>query len=122
MLLRISALSVALSACLFAQGRGGAIPAPASTNTPTPATPTAAAPARDAGSDLVLKALEIQKWYLEMGDIAEVHEIRYTSLPPHKPTNPTAPGAKNPLIIRAMTFVPKNIDRSKKQPFMVFAH
>jgi dipeptidyl aminopeptidase/acylaminoacyl peptidase len=70
----------------------------------------------------VLKALEIQKFYMQMGDIAEIREIRYTSLPPHYTPNPTAPGAKNPLIIRAMVFVPKFVDRSKKQPFLVFAH
>jgi dipeptidyl aminopeptidase/acylaminoacyl peptidase len=124
MLFRICALSLALSASVFAQGRGGTTPAgTSSTNSPTPAAAASAAtPTRDNSTDVVLKALEIQKWYMEMGDIAEVHEIRYTSLPPHKPTNPTAPGAKNPLIIRAMTFVPKNIDRTKKQPFLVFAH
>jgi dipeptidyl aminopeptidase/acylaminoacyl peptidase len=121
MLLRIGAL-LALSVSLFAQGRGGGTTAP-STNAPTPAaTPAAAAAQRDNSSDIVLKALEIQKWYMEMSDIAEVHEIRYTSVPPHKVTNPTGLGAKNPLIIRAMTFVPKNIDRNKKQPFLVFAH
>src|ERR1700688_2609824 len=116
MLLRSSALCVALfvalSAPAHAQRQATPAPSPATAPSAAPA-PTAAAPARDNGSDLVLKALEIQKWYLEMSDIAEVHEIRYTSLPPHHPTNPTAPGAKNPLIIRAMTFVPKNIDRSK---------
>jgi dienelactone hydrolase len=123
MLLRICAFTVALSISSFAQGRGGSTP---STNAPAPATtPTAAttaAPSRDSSSDVVLKALEIQKWYMEMGDLAEVHEIRYTSLPPHKPSNPTGLGAKNPLIIRAMTFVPKSIDKTKKQPFLVFAH
>lgn len=45
-----------------------------------------------------------------------------TSAPPHKPANPTAPGAKNPLIVRAMTFIPKSLDRTRKQPFIVFAH
>jgi hypothetical protein len=52
------------------------------------------------GSEQVLKAIEIQKWYLQPGDIADINEIRYTSLPRHKPPNPTALGAKNPLIIR----------------------
>ena len=120
MLLRICALCVALPIAATAQGRGAITPT--TTTSPTSATPTAAAPTRDSGSDSVLKALEIQKWYFEMNDLAEVHEIRYTSLPPHKPTNATAPGAKNPLIIRAMTFIAKNIDRTKKQPFLVFAH
>jgi dipeptidyl aminopeptidase/acylaminoacyl peptidase len=121
MLLRICAPILALSVSLFAQGRGGTTPAAPTAATPS-TTPATAPPARDNSTDLILKAMEIQKWYMEMGDIAEIHEIRYTSLPPHKPANPTGLGAKNPLIIRAMTFIPKNIDRSKKQPFLVFAH
>jgi dipeptidyl aminopeptidase/acylaminoacyl peptidase len=32
------------------------------------------------------------------------------------------PGAGNPLIIHAYTFIPKNLDRSQKQPLIVFAH
>ena len=71
---------------------------------------------------MLVRAMEVQKWYSQLGDIAEVNEIRYTSAPPHKAQNPTAPGAKNPLIIHAMTFVPKSIDRTKKQPLIVFAH
>jgi dipeptidyl aminopeptidase/acylaminoacyl peptidase len=122
MLLRTCVFCLALSASAVAQGgRGGTATATPTTAAPA-AAPVATAPARDNSTDVILKALEIQKWYMEMGDIAEVHEIRYTSLPPHKPANPTGPGAKNPLIIRAMTFVPKNIDRTKKQPFLVFAH
>jgi hypothetical protein len=31
-------------------------------------------------------------------------------------------GAGNPLIIRAYTFIPKNLDRAKQQPLIVFAH
>ena len=96
-------------------GRAGAAPA-------APPAANAAAPPRDQGSDALIKALEVQKWYAQLGDIAEVNEIRYTSAPRHKPPNPTAPGAKNPLIIHAMTFVPKNLDRTRKQPLIVFAH
>jgi len=66
--------------------------------------------------------MEVQKWYAQLGDIADVEEIRYTSAPPHHPQNPTAPGARNPLIIHAMTFVPKHLDKSRKQPLVVFAH
>jgi dipeptidyl aminopeptidase/acylaminoacyl peptidase len=114
----VIALGAALAAC--AQQTRGAAPDAA----PQPAAPAAArpAPARDFGGDQLLKALEIQNWYARLGDVAEVREIRYTSLPPHKPENPTAPGAKNPMIIHAMVIVPKFIDRSKKQPFLVFAH
>ena len=87
---------------------------------PPPGPPPA--PARDHNADILIKALTIQKAYTQLGDIAEVNEIRYTSAPPHKPLNPTAPGAKNPLIIRALTFVPKNLDRTKKHPLIVFPH
>ena len=115
---RIGLLCVALSFAVQAQ-RSGA-PAPAA---PPAAESAPAAPAsRDHTSDIVIKALAIHKWYTQLGDIAEVNEIRYTSAPPHKPPNPTAPGARNPLIIRAMTFIPKSLDRSRKQPLIVFAH
>jgi len=136
MLLRIGLVCLAVCSFAFAQRGGGATPTPAAPGTggAGAAAPAAGveggegvpaagpAGARDQGSDAVLKALEIQKWYLQLGDIAEVNEIRYTSAPPHRALNPTAPGARNPLIIHAMTFVPKNLDRSKKQPLIVFAH
>ncbi len=92
---------------------------------PPPGPPSAPAPGgagRDHNSDILIKQLTIQKAHAELGDVAEVHEVRYTSAPPHKPQNPTAPGAKNPLIIRALVFIPKTLDRSKKHPFIVFAH
>lgn len=111
---------------MMAQGRGGTAPAAAVQTPVAAATTSAAAPAVPArftnGSDQVLKALEIQDWYSQMGDLAEIHEIRYTSLPPHYVPNPTAPGAKNPMIITAIIFIPKSIDRKKKQPFIVFVH
>ena len=61
-------------------------------------------------------------WTLKLSDIADVDKSEFTSLPPAKPVNPKAPGATNPLIIRAYTFIPKKIDKSKKHPLLVFAH
>src|SRR5271163_2751745 len=134
MVLRIGLLCVVLSSVALAQ-RSGAPAAPGSaTGGGTPSAAAAGATggaagggqgagaARDQSSDILIKALEVQKWYLQLGDIAEVNEIRYTSAPRHRPPNPTAPGAKNPMIIHAMTFVPKTLDKSKKQPLIVFAH
>ena len=117
--LSAAAFSVAFGCACLAQQPPAETAAPSRT-TPV-AVPSAPGPQNNS-NDQVLKALEIDKWYRMLGDIAEIDEIRYTSLPPHKPANPTAPGARNPLIIRAMTFIPKFIDRSKKQPFLVFAH
>jgi dipeptidyl aminopeptidase/acylaminoacyl peptidase len=126
MVLRIALFGILLSSVILGQRSGAAPPAAgAAAGTAVPAAAPGAAgagAARDQGSDILIKAMEIQKWYTQLGDIAEVNEIRYTSAPPHRPTNPTAPGAKNPMIIRAMTFVPKNLDKSKKQPLIVFAH
>jgi dipeptidyl aminopeptidase/acylaminoacyl peptidase len=121
MLLRSCFLLAVISTPIWAQ-RTTAAPAPL---TPAPATPATAEDGhgpRDHAADIILKALAIQKFHAQLDELAEIEEIRYTSLPPHKPTNPTAPGAKNPLIINALTFIPKKLDRTKKQPFLVFAH
>jgi len=89
----------------------------------------AAVPAATAGptgqanpNDTVLKALDDMMWVQKLSDIAEVDKVAYASLPPVHIPNKTAPGAGNPLIIRAYTFIPKKMDRSKKQPLLVLAH
>ena len=61
-------------------------------------------------------------WVQKLSDIADVDKVAYTSLPPVHIANKTAPGAGNPLIIRAYTFIPKKLDRAKKQPLLVLAH
>ncbi|HMF78495.1 MAG TPA: alpha/beta fold hydrolase [Bryobacteraceae bacterium] len=72
--------------------------------------------------DQILKETDDLMWILKLGDIADVDKSEYTSLPAAHPANPKAPGAANPLIIRAYTFIPKKLDRSKKQPLIVFVH
>src|SRR5450432_381272 len=116
MLTRVALLCLFMSSFVHAQRPAAAAP-PA-----TPAAGEGAAATRDQSADVLIKAIEVQKWYAQLADIAEVNEIRYTSAPPHKSQNPTAAGAKNPMIIHVMTFVPKNIDKTKKQPMIVFAH
>src|SRR5437773_1341384 len=107
MLLRPLVFCCTLACAAFAQqpAAESAAAAPARA-TPVASTGAAATPGgagagqgagQNDGTDRLLKALEIQNWYARLGDIAEISEIRYTSLPPHKPANPTAPGAKNPL-------------------------
>ncbi len=76
----------------------------------------------DAHWDEVLKAVDDLAWQTKLGDIADVDKVEYTSLPPHHVPNPKAPGATNPLIIHAYTFIPKRLDRTKKQPLIVFPH
>ena len=111
----------AISVPIFAQRPAAPATTPAA-SAASPTTASADAPRRDYAADIVMKTLSVQKFHSQLDELAEIDEIRYTSLPPHKPTNPTAPGAKNPLIINALTFIPKKLDRTKKQPFLVFAH
>lgn len=97
-------------------GRGAAV-----------ATPAAAPAAGSAGqqvnpNDTMLKALDDVMWVQKLSDIADVDKVAYASLPPvHIPIK-TAPGAGNPMIIRAYTFIPKKMDRTKKNPLLVLAH
>ena len=72
--------------------------------------------------DQVLKQVDDVMWYFKLGDIAEIDKVEYTSLPAAHTGNSRGPGATNPLIIRAYTFIPKTLDRAKPQPLIVFAH
>ena len=80
------------------------------------------APAPPARNDELAKAIDNLTWRMALGDVADVDEITYTSLPPHYNPNPTAQGAGNPLIVHALTFIPKNLDRTKKHPLILLAH
>ncbi|HLJ50209.1 MAG TPA: alpha/beta fold hydrolase [Bryobacteraceae bacterium] len=88
-----------------------------------PPAPRPAAPLPDR-SDEVIKAVDNWMWFQRLGDIADVDIVTYTSLPPAHVTNPKAPGATNPLIIHAYTFIPKKLDRTRKQsqPLIVLVH
>lgn len=93
---------------------------------PAAAQQQSSAPARqpvyDGRSDEILKAVDDVNWRLALAGSAEVQKVRYTSLPPHRESNPTAQGAGNPMIIPAYVFIPKNLDRNRKQPLLVFVH
>jgi dipeptidyl aminopeptidase/acylaminoacyl peptidase len=89
---------------------------------PAPAAASAQVSGADSRLDQVQKEVDDLMWNLKLADIADVDKVEYTSLPPNHITNPKAPGAGNPIIIRAYTFIPKKLDRSRKQPLIVFAH
>lgn len=74
--------------------------------------------------DQVWKHVDDLMWHELLSDVAEVDKIAYTSLPPQHAANPKAPGATNPVIIHAYTFIPKKLDRSRphSQPLMVLVH
>lgn len=74
--------------------------------------------------DVLEKKIDDLLWFERVGDIAEVDKV-YIYGPPLRPEqepNPTAQGAGNPVKFWAYTFVPKNLDKSKKYPLIVFPH
>lgn len=71
--------------------------------------------------DQQAKRIDDLLWYQIMDGIADMEKVRYTGPVRHQP-NPTAQDAGNPLIVYAYVFFPKNLDRSKKYPLMVFPH
>ena len=89
-----------------------------------PATRAAApqAPAYNGEDDVLLKRMDDLLWYQKLGDIAEIDKSEYGGAPNPHIKNKKAPGATNPLIIHVYTFIPKNLDRSKKQPLIVYVH
>ncbi len=112
MLVRLAFLLFLIALSAVAQNRP---PAP----TPSNVKPE---PGADHRADTLLRATDRLVFYLKLSDVADVDEVAYTSLPPAKPANPKAPGAMNPLIIHAYTFIPKHIDRTKKHPLLAYVH
>jgi dipeptidyl aminopeptidase/acylaminoacyl peptidase len=72
---------------------------------------------------LLARKIDEQMLFQALADLAEVERVRYTGPPPRVVKNPTAPGAKNPVIIPAYTFLPKKyLAAGQKLPLVVFAH
>jgi dipeptidyl aminopeptidase/acylaminoacyl peptidase len=68
------------------------------------------------------RKIDEQMLFQALSDLAQVDKVRYTGPPPRVAKNPTAPGAKNPVVIPAYAFLPKKYLGSQKLPLMVFAH
>ncbi len=130
-LLAALALFSLAATTVLAQAGGNAPPARAAA--PAAATPGAAAPAAGPGQsgggggasdgqDILLKRMDDLMWYQKLGDIAEIDKSEIAGAPNPHIKNKKAPGATNPLIIHVYTFIPKNLDRTKKQPLIVYVH
>jgi dipeptidyl aminopeptidase/acylaminoacyl peptidase len=111
--MRLAFLLLLLALALFAQP--AVLPQPA-------VPPTPAAQADRHAHDQLLKAIDDLAWYQKLSDVADIGKVSYTSLPRHREANPTGQGAGNPLIIRAYTFVPRKLDRSRKHALLMFVH
>lgn len=68
------------------------------------------------------RKIDEQMLFAALAEIAQVDRVRYTGPPPRVAKNPTAPGARNPVIIPAYTFLPKKYLTGQKLPLVVFVH
>ena len=72
--------------------------------------------------DVLEKSIDDVLWYHRVGDIAFVDKVRHVGPPAANTPNPTAQGAGNPVRFYSYVFIPKDIDRTKKYPLLVFPH
>ncbi|MEJ2215313.1 MAG: alpha/beta fold hydrolase [Gemmatimonadota bacterium] len=72
--------------------------------------------------DVLSRQVDDVMFFERLGDIADIDLVRFTGPPPRHEPNPTAQGAGNPVRLRAYVFIPRNLDRSHKQPLIVFPH
>ncbi len=68
------------------------------------------------------RQIDQQMLFHRLEDVAVVDVVRYTGPPPRVVRTPNAPGAKNPVIITAYTFLPKKYLGEKKLPLLVYVH
>jgi dipeptidyl aminopeptidase/acylaminoacyl peptidase len=72
--------------------------------------------------DVLEKTIDDLLWYQKVGDVALIDKVYITGPPLWKEENPNAQGAGNPVKFWSYVFVPKDLDRSKKHPLIVFPH
>jgi dienelactone hydrolase len=121
-LLGCAALSL-LAVTAHAQGRAAATPAPAAAPAAGGGAAAGGATAPGGGGqDILLKRLDDLLWYQKMSDIADIDKDEYTGDPNPHLRNRKTPGAQNPILLHLYTFIPKKLDKSRKQPLIVFVH
>ena len=72
--------------------------------------------------DQVSRQVDDLMFFHRLGDIAEVDMASITGPPLQHQPNPTAQGANNPWRFRTYVFIPKNLNKKKKQPLIVLPH
>jgi dipeptidyl aminopeptidase/acylaminoacyl peptidase len=114
-----------------AGGLAGVLLALGAVRSQPPRTPTPAAPDEERAAlsralgfteQILSRKIDEQMLFQALAELAECEKVRYTGPPPRVVKNPTAPGAKNPVIIPAYTFMPKKYLGGQKLPLIVFAH
>jgi len=76
----------------------------------------------DHSFDRLGKMIDDVLWYFKVGDVAKIDKVRFTSVPRSVIPNPKRYGAQNPVTYYSYVFIPKDIDKSKKYPLLLFPH
>ena len=71
---------------------------------------------------VVNRRIDDVMFFHRVGDIADIDIVSFTGPPSRHQPNPTAQGAGNPLRISAYVFIPKDLDRTRLQPLIVYPH
>ncbi|HEY6169913.1 MAG TPA: S9 family peptidase, partial [Verrucomicrobiae bacterium] len=71
---------------------------------------------------LLARQLNELIWFQRLSDVAFVDKVRFTGPPPRTTNNPTPPSGSNEVIVSALTFLPRDVSRSKRLPLIVLAH
>jgi len=71
---------------------------------------------------VVNRRIDDVMFFHRVGDIADIDIVSFTGPPSRNQPNPTAQGAGNPLRISAYVFIPKDLDRTRSQPLIVYPH
>ena len=72
--------------------------------------------------DMLHKKIDDLLWFERVGDVAMIDKVRLWGPPKWREPSETAIGAGQPVKFWAYVFLPRNLDRSKKAPLLVFPH
>ena len=72
--------------------------------------------------DRISRQVDDLMFFQRLGDLATIDVVRLTGPPLAHQPNPTAQGTGNPFVFTSYVFLPKQLDRSRKQPLIVFPH
>jgi dipeptidyl aminopeptidase/acylaminoacyl peptidase len=78
---------------------------------------------QDFDIDRLQKKIDDVLWFDRVGDVAEIDKVYIPTVPnPHGEETYGIANERHPIKIWCYTFVPRNLDRNKKHPMLLFPH
>ena len=72
--------------------------------------------------DSLGKAIDDVLWFEKIREVAIIDKVSFVGPPPQNTLAQDHQDKGNPVVIRAYTFIPKNLDPSRKYPLIVYVH